>query len=129
MSWAEDAALKELNNPNSPYFLGTPSVGNQINDYLNGRGTYYTNYFGANKARYLAPRTADSFEVMNSVKKRNDFNNLWAKIGLGTAGVIGLLIARKIPGLSLIFPLFGQILSGTGKLIGGAIGLIGKLFK
>ena len=129
MSWAEDAALRELKDPNSPYFLGTPGVNTQINDYLNGRGTYYTNYFGANKARYLAPRTADSFEVMNSVKKRNDFNNMWAKIGIATAGVIGLIVARKIPVVNLIFPAMGHTLSAIGKLIGSIFGGIGRLLK
>ncbi|MCQ2957747.1 MAG: hypothetical protein MJ180_02470 [Candidatus Gastranaerophilales bacterium] len=132
MSWSDKEAFKELSDPNSVYYLGNPSPFVQVQNYLNGfggRGYYNTNYFGANKARYLAPRMSDSVEIMGAIKKRNDFNSRVPKVGIGAAAILSLLVARKIPGVNLIFPAIGGLFRGIGWAIGGIFRGLGKLFK
>jgi len=103
-SWAESQAQLELHNPTSPYFIGQPTVPDQIRQYLNGTckvncaGYYNTNYFGSGKKSILARPTTDSVEIMGKVKQRNKFNSMMSLLGTGIAATVGFFLLRKIPG-------------------------------
>ena len=125
-SWTIKAAEQELNNPMSPYYIGKPTVPEQIRGFLNGTGRvdtvgrYNTNYFGPNKKFFLAQPSVDTVQIHNKIRQRKDFNYLVGRVALGTAAVVSLLLLRKIPGVGKLFTTtLGAIGSGIGSTLRG----------
>lgn len=87
-------ANAELNDPNSPYYLGRPSSISQIDSYL--RGGYRTNYFGPNASRYLSSLDHDAFMLQKSRDRRNN-ENLLTFLGIGVAAITAWCLRGKIP--------------------------------
>ena len=83
-------AQAELNNPDSPYYLGAPSSIERLRSYM---GEIKTNYFGPDAKRYLARRNVDSFELLEKMReKRSQRNWLYAALG-----ITAFLFRGKIP--------------------------------
>ena len=134
-SFGLNQAEKELNDPTSPYYLGKPTVPEQIRGFLNGTGRcnmagyYNTNYFGADAPRYLAQPKADILEINRNARKSHDINFFWKTLGVSTASLITILLLRKIPFSGQILNIAGSGLKLLGKGIGYMFKGIGWLFK
>ena len=93
-------ARYELNDPNSVYYLGRPSVYEELQNYLHGYGGRGTNYFGRNARNYISRTERDCFihnKIMNDIEKKNKFE-AWA-VGIGAVALAGLayVFRGKIP--------------------------------
>ena len=102
----EDSTLasvkQELNNPDSPYYLGKPSTIEQIQNFLNGYNNkgINTNYFGENAKQYLSRSEYDYFihnKMMNEIENKNK-NKAWT-LGIGAVLLTSMayLFRGKIP--------------------------------
>lgn len=87
-------ANAELNDPNSPYYLGRPSSIEQINSYL--RGEYRTNYFGPSASRYLSSLDRDAF-MLQKAKDRENNERILTFFGVGIAAITAWCLRGKIP--------------------------------
>lgn len=93
---------EELNNPNSPYYLGSPSTYEKIQDFLrsyNNKGIN-TNYFGGNAKNYLSRAESDYFihnKMMNEIEQKNKFKAWTLGIGMATAAGLAYIFRGKIP--------------------------------
>ncbi len=93
---------RELNNPDSIYYLGGPSSYEKLQNFLNGYGIngINTNYFGKNAKNYLARAEQDAFvhnKIMQDIDKRNKWETglLWAGVALTTG--LAYIFRGKIP--------------------------------
>ena len=108
-SWAERQTIAEINNPNSPYYIGGPSIHQQIQNVLNS-GNYKTNYFGSSARGILAQPNADCVQFKNKNSERKKIKDIIGLVGAATTAVIAFLLLRKIPGS-------GKALSSVGKAL------------
>ena len=99
---SERQTIAEINNPNSPYYIGGPSIQQQIQNVLNS-GNYKTNYFGSSARGILAQPNADCVQFKNKISERKKIKDIIELAGVATTAVIGFLLLRKIPGFGKAF--------------------------
>ena len=122
MSYLLSQAHTELTDPNSPYFLGRPSIAQEINAYMRGvpYGSFGSYSYGAQGKRnmYIGQPNTDRFESISKIKNSNTQETLFKTVVGGTAAILGALFLRKIPGVA-------PAVKYTFKGIGNAIKYIG----
>ena len=103
MSYVIDALKRDLNDPNSPYYLGQPTTSEYIQNMLKGINTHY---FGSNKKTFLAQPQSDMVQIMRNAKENNNKNN-WLKTATAAVlGVAGIFLLKKVPIVSSILKIF-----------------------
>ena len=118
-SLAFTMAQKELNDPNSQYYLGNPSINEQIDNYMRGVPYSQVPKFGIKGSRtlYAGQPQQDEFAMLaNARKSRKIEDGFKAFLGV-SAAVLGALILRKVPVVSKIPKLALALLKGAWNVI------------
>jgi len=130
-SWAARQAIADMNNPNSIYYIGGPSISEQIQNVINGGG-YKTNYFGSAAKGILVQPNSDCVQFTNKAVERKRFKEKISMIGTCAAALLGVLIFRKIPGSGTVLSVAGKALTLPFKgikYLGKAIAWLCKASK
>ena len=115
MSLSSQMAQQELSNPNSMYYLGRPSVIDEIRGYMSGTSYGRWGSFSGKRNMYIGQPQEDTFETLSKAKDSRRNENIF-KLSMVA---LGLLVARKIPGA-------GKLGKGLGSC---AIGILKAPFK
>ena len=122
-------ASKEINDPNSQYYIGQPSAIEQIQNYMRGVSGTSTNYFGGKTNIYPGQPAYDKFESPNNVDRRRNHENIFKAAIAGTAALLAGLALRKVPGVKPIAGLAWSIVKLPFRLVWGALKLGWKAIR
>ena len=130
-SLAFTMAQKELNDPNSPYYLGNPSIQEQIDNYMRGVPYSQIPKFGikGNRTLYTGQPQQDEFTMLaNARKSRKIEDGVKAFLGV-SAAILGALVLRKVPVVNKIPKLALTLLKGAWNVVAALGKGIYKLLK
>ena len=128
-SLAMSMAQQELNDPNSQYYLGQPSILEQINNYMNGVNPSYGARGLTKRNMYIGQPVQDKFESAANIARGRKQEDIFSYIVTGTATVLGLLVLRKVPLVNKIPKLLGSVLKFTGNILAAAGKFLFKALK
>ena len=111
-SLSKSMAENELSNPNSMYYVGGPTVMDEIRNYMGG-GSYglrYPNYMNYKRNMYIGQPVVDQYESLAKTKFSRQSENLFKAVAAGGTALIVGLAARKIPGVKPLVKFGGKLL-------------------
>jgi len=130
-SLAFKMAQQELNDPNSQYYLGNPTVGEQIQSFMRGVPYSQVPKFGVKGSRtlYTGQPNQDEFEMFANARKARKQEDGFKAFLVGAAAVVGALVLRKVPVINKVPKIAWNLVKGTGNIIAAVGKWIYKLLK
>lgn len=128
-SLSKSMAESELNNPNSLYYTGRPTVMDEINGYMNGI-SYGARYpYAGKRNMYIGQPVQDKFVSLAQAEYSRKTENIFKATVAGATALVIALAARKIPGVKPAAKFVGKSLGFCGKVIAYPFKLLWKAIK
>ena len=128
-SLSKSMAESELANPNSLYYMGGPTVMDEIRNYMNGVSYGSRRAYPVKRNMYIGQPVQDQYESLAKTTFSRKSENLFKAAVAGAAILIVGLAGRKIPGVKPAAKLLGQGLALCGKVLAWPFKLLWKAIK
>ena len=128
-SLSKSMAESELANPNSLYYIGGPTVMDEIRNYMNGVSYGSRRAYPVERNMYIGQPIEDKYESLSKATNSRKSENIFKATVVGVSTILLALAARKIPGVKPAAKLVGQGLGFCGKLIAWPFKLLWKAIK
>ena len=128
-SLSKSMAENEINNPNSMYYAGAPSVIDEIRSYMGGvsYGSRYS--YPLKRNMYIGQPVRDEYASLAKTKFSRQSENLFKATVAGATAILIGLAARKIPGVKPGVKYLGKGLGYAWKAVTLPFKLLWKAIK